>query len=297
MNSKRVVIKLFLLSLLTVCLLLPGMLSFAVEGNYVGSEKCAECHADLAKAHATSIHSKAGAYGVKDAGCESCHGPGGNHVVSGDKGAIVNPARADQEAASAQCLSCHSKGKKLMYWHGSMHEGLSCVACHKVHGGNDALLVKANELDLCFSCHIEVRADIFKRSKHPMRDSSSLTTEGKMTCSACHNVHGARAERLIDAKSFNDKCYECHAEKRAPLLWEHSPVKEDCLTCHDAHGSSNDKMLVTKVPRLCQECHMQGSHQTGALATNSTFVFNRSCLNCHTQIHGSNNPSGTVLQR
>ncbi|ABQ27780.1 DmsE family decaheme c-type cytochrome [Geotalea uraniireducens] len=299
MNKREIPKKLFLLSALTGCLLLIGAIVFAADGGYVGSEKCKECHAELAKAFSTNIHAKAGAYGVKDAGCESCHGAAGGHVASGDKSSIINPSKVDYEAASAACLKCHTKDKGQMFWHGSIHEGqgLSCVACHKVHGGNDKLLAKKNESDLCFTCHADVRADMFKRSKHPMRDSSSPTTEGKMTCSSCHNAHGAKGEKLIDAKSFNDKCYECHSEKKAPLLWEHSPVKEDCLTCHSSHGSSNDKMLVTKVPRLCQECHMQGRHQTGTLGTNSVFAFSRGCLNCHPMVHGSNNPSGPVLQR
>jgi DmsE family decaheme c-type cytochrome len=299
MKNKEIPRRFFLLSALTCCLLLMGALAFAVDAGYVGSEKCKECHADLAKSFSTNIHAKAAAYGMKDAGCESCHGPASGHVADGDTSAIINPAREGYEAASTRCLECHSKDKGQMFWHGSIHEsqGMSCAACHKVHGGNDKLLAKSNESDLCFTCHFDVRADILKRSKHPMRDSSSLTTEGKMTCSSCHNAHGARTEKLIAAKSFNDKCYECHVEKKAPLLWEHSPVKEDCITCHSAHGSINDKMLVAKIPRLCQQCHMQGRHQSGALGTNSTFTFNRSCLNCHPQIHGSNNPSGTVLQR
>ena len=297
--SKEFVLKLFLLSLLTACLLSVGALAFAVDGGYVGGTKCKECHADKVKAFSTNIHAKAGAYGFSGADCESCHGTTDAHLKSGDPSTVTNPAKIAVEAASATCLACHSKGKGQMYWHSSIHESqkLACVACHQIHGGHDKLLSKANENDLCLACHSNIRADMFKRSKHPMRDSSSPSTEGKMTCSSCHNAHGARGEKLIDAKSFNDKCYECHSEKKAPLLWEHSPVKEDCLTCHNAHGSSNDKMLVTMIPRLCQECHMQGRHQTGTLATNSAFAFNRSCLNCHAMVHGSNHPSGAVLQR
>ncbi len=297
--KKNIPKKFFLLLLMTVCLVFAGAFAFAVEGGNAGDAKCLECHAEVAKSFSVSIHGKAAAYGAKDAGCESCHGPGSAHAASGDPAAIRNPAKVDQAAASEGCLNCHSKGKGQMFWHGSIHEGqgVSCVACHKVHGGNDKLLAKKTENDLCVSCHTDVRADMLKRSKHPMRDNSSLSGEGKMTCSSCHNAHGAKGEKLINAKSFNDKCYECHFEKKAPLLWEHSPVKEDCLTCHNAHGSSNDKMLVTKVPRLCQQCHMQGRHQSGTLGTNSIYAFNRGCLNCHSQIHGSNNPSGAVLQR
>jgi len=296
--------KIFSTSAISICLILVSVWAFAVDGASTGKkvmfgEICLECHADLTKAFSTNVHAKSGAYGFKDASCESCHGTTSGHVTSGDKNAVTNPAKIDGETASATCLNCHSKNKGQMFWHGSVHEGqkISCVDCHKVHGGNVRLLSKKNEIDLCVGCHSNVRADMLKRSKHPLRDASSVSGQNKMTCSSCHNAHGAKGEKLINAKSFNDKCYECHFEKRAPLLWEHSPVKEDCLTCHNAHGSSNDKMLTTKVPRLCQQCHMQGRHQTGALGTNSTYAFNRGCLNCHSQIHGSNNPSGTILQR
>ena len=300
MSKKLVPKKLFLLTALTGCLLSIGAFAFAVDaGKAPGGEKCIECHDAVVNQFSGNIHAKAGAYGFAGASCESCHGASASHVSSGDASSISNPAKIDVEAASAACLSCHSKGKGLALWHGSIHESqqLACVACHKVHGGNDKLLSKKTEAEVCIGCHVDVRADMFKRSKHPMRDSSSPSGEGKMTCSSCHNVHGAKGEKLIDAKSFNDKCYECHQEKKAPLLWEHSPVKEDCMTCHTPHGSSNDKMLVTQVTRLCQQCHMQGRHQTGTLGTDSTYLVNRSCLNCHSQIHGSNNPSGAVLQR
>jgi DmsE family decaheme c-type cytochrome len=259
---------------------------------------CADCHEETVKIFAGNIHSKIAYYG-EEGSCESCHAGASNHAESGDPSQVVNLGKVEAEKASETCLECHVKDKNQMFWPGSVHESqqLGCTSCHSVHGGQEKLLARADQKDVCFTCHFDVRADMLKRSKHPLRDSSTPSMEGKMTCSDCHNPHGARSEALIDAKSINDKCYECHFEKKAPLLWEHSPVKEDCLICHNPHGSSNDKLLVTKVPRLCQECHMQGRHQSGTLAENSVFAFNRGCLNCHPQVHGSNNPSGVVLQR
>jgi DmsE family decaheme c-type cytochrome len=300
MNETATFKRLFLPAVLAGCLLLAvAGLSKAADSGYVGNDKCKECHEGIVGSFRANIHAKAAFYGATNAGCESCHGPASGHVESGDKAKIRNPAKIGAEDAAAACLSCHGKDKGRMFWKGSVHDSqeVGCATCHKIHGGKGKLLAKADEKEVCFACHKEVRASMLKRSKHPMRDSSSPTGEGKMGCSACHNPHGTRSEKLISAKSFNDKCYECHAEKKAPVLWEHSPVKEDCMTCHTAHGSSFDKMLVQKVPRLCQSCHLQGRHQSGTLATNSVLAFNRSCLNCHPMIHGSNNPSGPVLQR
>ncbi len=268
----------------------------------VGASTCASCH------EKQSSTLKSTAHGVRlekikglpfEKTCETCHGDGGAHASAGDGMNIFNPGKVSGDKASELCLTCHSADRNRMFWAGSAHagKGESCVSCHKVHGGNELLLSKKTQSELCLTCHKDVKADLSKRSKHPLRDSTSKSGEGTMTCSSCHNAHGSRSEKLIAAKSINDKCYECHTEKQAAVLWEHAPVKEDCMTCHSPHGSSNNKLLTLKVPRLCQSCHMQGRHQSGTLATNSVFAANRSCLNCHAMVHGSNHPSGTVLQR
>jgi DmsE family decaheme c-type cytochrome len=135
-----------------------------------------------------------------------------------------------------------------------------------------------------------LKKSLTQRSRHPLR-------EGRMDCSSCHNPHGSGTDRMIRADSVNDQCFLCHREKRGPFLWEHSPVREDCLTCHAAHGSNHDKMLVARTVQLCQSCHLQGRHQTVAGLETAFWNTNRQCLNCHSQIHGSNHPSGPLFQR
>jgi DmsE family decaheme c-type cytochrome len=259
--------------------------------------ECADCHDQVVRAFAGNPHAVAARDGAVT--CASCHAGAAEHAQSGDPAHVFGFGRATAEQASEACLHCHARDRGRKFWRGSAHElaDASCASCHSVHSGHGKLLARADQAETCFTCHFDVRGDVMKRSAHPLRDASRLGGGGKMTCSSCHNPHGAQSRALVDARSVNDKCYECHFEKRAPVLWEHSPVKEDCLVCHTPHGSSNDKLLVSRVPRLCQQCHMQGRHQSGTLPTNSTFAFNRSCLNCHPQIHGSNSPSGAVLQR
>jgi DmsE family decaheme c-type cytochrome len=77
--------------------------------------------------------------------------------------------------------------------------------------------------------------------------------EGKIVCSNCHNPHGSATEALLREYSINDNCYKCHAEKRGPFLFEHAPVRENCLSY--PHGTTNEYLLKVSRPRLCAECH------------------------------------------
>ncbi|NIQ02933.1 MAG: cytochrome C, partial [Nitrospinaceae bacterium] len=126
--------------------------------------------------------------------------------------------------------------------------------------------------------------------------------EGKMHCADCHNPHGGPGPSQLKRATVNETCYLCHQEKRGPFLWEHAPVRENCSNCHDPHGSTFDHLLKRKPPFLCQGCHMDAFHPSGVydrneLRSRSQNLVGKSCLNCHSQIHGSNHPSGPRLQR
>ena len=64
--------------------------------------------------------------------------------------------------------------------------------------------------------------------------------------------------------------------------------------------SSNSRMLITKETMLCQRCHVGTRHPStiydealmGAGSNPSVRVYGRTCVTCHSAIHGSNHPSG-----
>ena len=111
---------------------------------------------------------------------------------------------------------------------------------------------------------------------------------------------------MLVKPTVNQTCFTCHAEKRGPFLWEHAPAAEDCTLCHTPHGSVYGTLLKRNPPLLCQQCHTVSGHpavaRTGAAlpggsAGASGFLLAGSCTNCHSQVHGSNHPSGVKLMR
>jgi DmsE family decaheme c-type cytochrome len=275
----------------------------APDAYFVGSKTCLTCHASQTAAFEKTLMGRIGKSKKGMFECENCHGPGSAHVKAGGGrgvGGILSFGATDPRSAdekNAVCLACHEKGERTA-WKGSTHEtrGLACTNCHTVMSevSTKHQLKTKVEMETCFQCHKQKRAQMERSSHMPVR-------EGKMTCSNCHNPHGSvmGTESLIRQASINDNCYTCHADKRGPFLFEHVPVRENCLNCHDPHGTNHESMLKVARPRLCAQCHgFAHGGQTGMNVTSNAFyTLQHSCNNCHSQIHGSNSPSGAYLHR
>ena len=274
------------------------------EEGYVGSETCKGCHEARYNDFVKAIHGKkAIRYNpANQEGCESCHGPGAEHAEKGGGKGVAIFAFGKKESSSSKdskCLGCHEDMKGVVNWNMSIHKtaGISCVQCHSIHMAKvEKDLLTEKEPSLCFNCHRNIRAQFNKQSHHPVQEE--FVGRQAVRCSSCHNPMGTpNIKAMITADSVNDLCYKCHAEKRGPYAFEHPPVPENCLICHEIHGSNHGKLLVRKVPYLCSSCHSTEGHPTrpynnlhgfGGPATQAkNRFFARSCLNCHGNIHGS----------
>lgn len=294
------------ISLLSISLLFSLILFVTISRgaggseSYAGPAACAACHKQRHASYSRSNHAKKAIPGspANAHACESCHGPGSAHAArGGGRGTgMLTFSKGDPAGRkSAVCMSCHQNFRSLAAWNLSRHHygGISCDNCHTVHSGTGKNL-QAPEPGLCNTCHLTVRAQQAKQSRHPLK-------EGLIRCTQCHDQHGSLTPKMVKADSVNELCYKCHADKRGPFMWEHPPVQENCLNCHVPHGSNHYKLLNTKPPLLCQSCHDAPAHPgniytrfetfQGTAASGKNRMFARSCLNCHSNIHGSMGPS------
>ena len=298
--------------LFALCAFVAGLAGFgpamAQDGTLAGDKVCTQCHDEnwpkpVLSYYQTKHGTKADS---RTPGCQTCHGASQAHVkASGgtppDRTFGKNSQNTPAER-SETCMSCHKRDSNRSHWEGSTHQlrDITCANCHTVHAPKDPVLTKLTQPQVCFTCHKQQRSEINRPSRHPI-------LEGKVACSDCHNPHGSVGPSLMKRNSVVETCYQCHAEKRGPFVHEHEPVQEDCTNCHNPHGTVAENLLKIRPPMLCHQCHTPHGGQvlqlTGQLplqtsATSSgkngiNYTQGRGCVNCHSQIHGSNNPAFT----
>ncbi|MBK8003713.1 MAG: hypothetical protein IPK12_07120 [Gemmatimonadetes bacterium] len=198
-----------------------------------------------------------------DVQCESCHGPGFDHVSTPDASAPpLASIRADTASlADGTCAECHA-GTHHPYteqWQASRHSefysgaitNASCQPCHEGRGALRAWGVTDNYTE---------RNDV-------VTAQNALGT----TCAVCHDPHGSsNAGQLrfpIDDPSLeNNLCMKCHSRRfeltsanssshgpQGPVLlgtagwW---PAGFDTTPAPSTHGDA------TANPRLCAGCHV-----------------------------------------
>lgn len=270
-----------------------------------GDGACTRCHDELEYVPVLSIAKTA--HGTVADGrtptCTSCHGSSTAHIDNPEGTSERPPVDRRFGLASdtpvheqnSACLDCHQGGERI-HWQGSAHDSneVACASCHELHTQDDKVRNRQEQPEVCFACHKEQRMEVTRFSRHPI-------PEGKVICSDCHNAHGTAGPKLLTRDSVTDTCYQCHAEKRGPFIWNHQPVNEDCSNCHNPHGTNIAGMLKWRTPFLCQQCHEPDGGHRGAIPTLGSSSVPaaeaRSCLNCHTNIHGGNSPTNNPAAR
>lgn len=101
----------------------------------------------------------------------------------------------------------------------------SCANCHSTHNGEDAMLLKSGELELCLSCHDGTMGfyDVTVASEAGVIDSHETSA----------SMHDVASDLAVSA---------------APgALQNTSTATFGCSSCHNPHGSANDRLLNEKV--------------------------------------------------
>jgi len=262
----------------------PGFFQSTEGASFVGSSVCLACHDDKCTWWGQSIHS-AGDYDEHKApelqGCESCHGPGGNHY--GRLAGIGRFEEAYTDEIDQVCLKCHRDEMYMPDYEDSTHvkAHISCTDCHTPHDLTNKANLKLSPNEVCFSCHKTKRVD-FKRLSAHLVDTTDARTG--MLCTDCHSPHGSANGAMLN-QPLEELCMSCHVDKAGPFIYPHAgtdaTLGRGCTTCHTHHGSSSPNLLTINGRGVCLQCHTEMATNHGGGATCWT-------AGCHSQHHGSN---------
>lgn len=226
-----------------------------------------------------------------DVQCESCHGPGLDHVQDPDATQpIPSIAVSFSEDASNGCAECHQ----------GSHHPFAEEWSQSAHAQPIGFILSRAESDFahygaCLNCHTGQGAlnswgvvDEYLEQDDPISEYVGLT------CAVCHDPHGstndAQLRFPIDVPILGDNlCMKCHYKRAAPevaaetLRGPHSPegplllgegagwippgFQPEVERILSSHGSVGNQ-------RLCATCHVSSftvtDQETGEFVFNAT---------------------------
>ncbi|WP_158277585.1 cytochrome c3 family protein [Opitutus sp. ER46] len=211
----------------------------------------------------------AGATFVGTKECSQCHEDVAGHF---DTATHAKLAFADAKVGSTGCEACHGPG--------SLHV--------KSGGGRGTIINPEKSPETCFQCHNDKQGEFSLPNSHAVM-------HGKMSCSDCHEPHKGNALKGHGAtlEAETETCTKCHTSQKGPFIFKHNAMKEGCTSCHNPHGSVNQKMLVSPDANLCLRCHATVSTTHAINAGDRDHranIQNGTCWGqgCHEAVHGSN---------
>ena len=188
----------------------------ALDIRYAGHKACNDCHDDMEALKATSYHKKIN--------CESCHGPGEDHVKT--EGEVLPEVPRERD----HCLLCHvynpAKPTGFPQIDPVAHNPVKrCIVCHDPHAP-----VTPETPEECSACH----GSIYR--------TKALSPHAPLNCTECHDTPD---DHLNSPRMFQPGKPNSNA---------------DCAKCH-GRGQKGDR-FVPKVDVkthgedfFCWECH------------------------------------------
>jgi len=191
-------------------------------------------------------------------GCESCHGPGGEHVEKPLKTNIVNPKRLSVKRSEEVCASCHVRGKDLTgeYWFPvgwKPGEDLAnyLVPLDKKEGESDHDAIhrlwdkwksdrEAQARARCEVCGIH-------QSVKPQGEQMSVNA----LCTRCHEYQDRFSQHTRHNSQTRIGCSDCH-EQKSP---EANENKEGDVHSYWYFLIHPQNCWDTDIFRKCAKCH------------------------------------------
>lgn len=251
-------------------------------------------------------------------GCESCHGPGSEHVFNG--GDTTKIQRSVDEGSCGKCHDSQLVGPEFAQWKNAKH---SNVVWSTSFAQNN--YATPNDLGNCIRCHDGQGYVNFTKGKATNTNGFTQANHEMVACASCHDPHGSTNPYQVRTRQLNSDtlangfhytgvgtgivCLDCHkARKSADTYPQTTRVTSSTWGPH--HNSQGDLFLGKNLatfggtpyrqtqhfaflPNGCVTCHMAPTDTASAnkdkVGGHALFLHNdatdydhlKACQNCH----------------
>ena len=243
------------------------------------AESCKNCHsvgelgntvtgaAGYAATHDSIYH---------DVQCESCHGPGLEHVTGVVNANLIRPLAKLTMPGDGTCADCHSGQHQpfVEEWEQSLHSEIVASAAANITSG-------------CASCHDGRKSLVAWGENSNFQELANATAYQPVTCAVCHDPHGSpNSKQLRFAIDTPDPeqnlCMKCHMRRNEPTVTQSSP-----------HAPQGAVLLGTAGYRPAGFTYAEGR----IFSSHATDANPRLCAGCHVNGFQVNDPSGNFLAK
>ena len=257
---------------------------------------CADCHStNLRKNYDASADTFATAWSEIHVGCESCHGPGSNHLAwaakrDGDPRMGLAVA-LDERAGVRWALDAKTGNSTRSKSRDADKEIEVCAQCHArraqiaegYHAGKPFLdhYVPTLLVEHAYHADGQQRDEVYNWGSFLQ---SKMYRQG-VTCSDCHDPHSGQLKAVGNAL-----CAQCHAPAKYDATTHHFHAAgtpgAQCVNCHmpganfmiiDARRDHSmrvprpDQTVALGVPNACNNCHDKKDAAWAAAAVRSWY--------------------------
>jgi predicted CXXCH cytochrome family protein len=161
-------------------------------------------------------------------GCESCHGPGSDHVANAGKtGSIVNPKLLSAERSAMLCGRCHDR-----------RQGFGGPTVGYTQAVSEAGQLARPGLS---------RTELLAKFVDPVKKGPTMRGAGREDNIWADDIH-------------SNKPHQQYADFLKSKMYRNDRILVTCSDCHDMHGNGPYNRFLKNDPNnsaspLCQGCH------------------------------------------
>jgi predicted CXXCH cytochrome family protein len=211
-----------------------------------------------------------------DVQCESCHGPGLEHVQGVVNANLIRPLAKLTMPGDGTCADCHSGAHHpfVEEWSQSAHALVEDHAAPNTTSG-------------CASCHDGRKALVAWGVNSNYQERDAATAYQPTTCAVCHDPHGSpNSKQLRFAIDTPDPeqnlCMKCHMRRNEPSVTSSSP-----------HAPQGAVLLGTAGYRPAGFTYAEGR----IFSSHATDANPRLCAGCHVNSFTVNDLQGNFVQQ